>query len=360
MSNQASDGNSEDHQDSESKDSDNDRKPFAMPKSPPRKKKEKSNRRPLSAYNLFFKEERARILQELEEDRLKPDYIANAEAARKRVKNGSKAAIKFQAIASTIAGRWKLLNEKERVPYEELAAKEMERYKERKDEFHRNLVRECQMAGRAALTNKPSSPKDYTTEARPSLREDHSTFGQADDIKNESMLPPPRLTLPAIVNQGPMSNMPLHPNPFASTAMGHAPWNQSNEQSLPLALMMRQVEVEQEISRLQEVVIQLRRQRELVQSTGMAGTLPRDLTFGQTDMLAMHMQQEQVLRDVQQRASVSAISGATRQQEYPASSSLSMPGLLALAQSLREQSDTSENSQSEQKSADPNWRPFLG
>ena len=326
-----------------------------------RRKKDKSTRRPLSAYNLFFKEERARILQELDEGRPRPDYIANSEAALKRVKNGSKAAAKFQAIASTIAGRWKALSAQKRVPYEELAAEEMERYKERKDEFHRNLVRECEMVGRAALSKKPS-PVSHESETRPSLREEPTSLLRQSGLLDmgSASSASATLSLPAIMRQGVLANNPLPRPPIGPTASLNAlSWSQRND-SLPLALMMRQVEAEQEIARLQELVSQLRRQREIVQSSAAHQSLTQNWARGQADAVAMQMQQESAMRDLSQSTRTANSSVARgQQQEYPASGSgLMFPDIMALAQSLRH--PDSANNQSNQNDESAKWKSYFG
>ena len=113
------------------------------------KKAKHAPRRPLSAYNLFFRSERERLRKVIQEGEAPEDYTRNVQEALRRVK-GKNSAAEFQAIASTIAKRWKDLPAEDRKQYEKLAEGEMEQYKEKKFEYHRTLVRECEDAAKVA------------------------------------------------------------------------------------------------------------------------------------------------------------------------------------------------------------------
>jgi len=87
-------------------------------------------RRPLSAYNLFFRSERKRICGDIQSGKIPADYLRFEEKALEKVKGkGSKA--HFQAIACTIAARWKELSKADRVEYEKMAESETAAYIER-------------------------------------------------------------------------------------------------------------------------------------------------------------------------------------------------------------------------------------
>jgi len=80
-------------------------------------------RRPLSAYNIFFREERARLL-----------------AARQANKNeGEK--IGFEKMAKTIGSRWKELPKEELERFKKLASEDTERYRSELDEYNLGLAR---------------------------------------------------------------------------------------------------------------------------------------------------------------------------------------------------------------------------
>lgn len=89
-----------------------------------RKKKPKgSPRRPLSAYNIFFKEERIRILASL------PKQDATVKkGCRVRKNRNPHHKISFATLGKTIGSRWKQIDKASRAHYETLAKKDSERY----------------------------------------------------------------------------------------------------------------------------------------------------------------------------------------------------------------------------------------
>lgn len=104
-------------------------------------------KRPLSAYNLFFKAERARLISgATSTSSATDDYDANvADAKRKHRKTHGK--IGFAEMAQTIAGKWKTLSAKDRRPFEQKAAVEKARYR-----------RELQAWQQVQTEKKPNEP----------------------------------------------------------------------------------------------------------------------------------------------------------------------------------------------------------
>lgn len=118
-----------------------------------RKKHKDKPKRPLSAYNLFFKDERANILQAIpakgdegeEEEDKKEEGEEQDDDDRKKGRKRKKAPhgkIGFESLAKTIGERWQKLEPERLEHYKELAAEDMKRYKEQMEVFLTKLENE--------------------------------------------------------------------------------------------------------------------------------------------------------------------------------------------------------------------------
>lgn len=94
--------------------------------------------RPLSAYNLFFKEERVRMLT--------GDVASEGDDAPKR--------IGFEAMAKTIGKRWKELPESELARYKAEAKDQMDNYRREMDKYHLNVAKRARLEKEQAAAQK--------------------------------------------------------------------------------------------------------------------------------------------------------------------------------------------------------------
>lgn len=128
-------------------------------KRPTKKKPKDKPKRPLSAYNFFFKEEREKILKVvLSEDATdtvnapdSEDYIDDNTLGRLRKEGGK---VSFEEMGKLIGQRWKNLQPDRLTKYSELAAEDTDRYKKEMQGY--NGRQEAKMRSEA-LKPPPSS-----------------------------------------------------------------------------------------------------------------------------------------------------------------------------------------------------------
>lgn len=106
-------------------------------------------KRPLSAYNCFFKEERSRILGSI------PDYQTSEEARsagkgkRRRAQHGK---ISFEDLGKAIGQRWQSLSPEESMVYKMKAAEDMTRYRNEMAEYLAKQEKEDDASATAAVS----------------------------------------------------------------------------------------------------------------------------------------------------------------------------------------------------------------
>jgi hypothetical protein len=122
-------------------------------------------KRPLSAYNIFFKEERSRILDEVMDvpDAEKVIGSKNKTAVAQDLVDGMKrdranhphGKIDFQCLAKIIGKRWKCLERSEFEEYKAIADADMKRYKAEMAEYQNKLS--SAVPNSASATTTPSA-----------------------------------------------------------------------------------------------------------------------------------------------------------------------------------------------------------
>lgn len=97
-----------------------------------RKKPKGFPKRPLSGYNIFFKEERVKVLEEFNSRRVAApkDDIHDAETKIER------SSVSFQELGKIVGKRWKILSEEDRRRFESLADQDNLRYRSEMDEYN--------------------------------------------------------------------------------------------------------------------------------------------------------------------------------------------------------------------------------
>lgn len=118
-----------------------DKMPPAAIKRPTKKKPKDKPKRPLSAYNYFFKEEREKILRiVLAEDPTKApndpeseDYLNEETIARLRKEGGK---VSFEEMGKLIGQRWKNIDPDRLAKYSEMASEDTERYKKEMQSYN--------------------------------------------------------------------------------------------------------------------------------------------------------------------------------------------------------------------------------
>lgn len=110
-------------------------------KRPTKKKPKDKPKRPLSAYNYFFKEEREKILRVvLAEDPTKvenppesEDYLSEETIGRLKKEGGK---VSFEEMGKLIGQRWKNIDPDRLAKYSEMASEDTERYKKEMQSYN--------------------------------------------------------------------------------------------------------------------------------------------------------------------------------------------------------------------------------
>lgn len=112
-------------------------------------------RRPLSAYNIFFREERVKWLEELKIMNTNNESIADKST--------------FHAMGKEIGGRWKKLSKDERLKYEEIAKQDMKRYRDQMKEFNDDVMARTGSSTKGAKSDRTKELSHFTARSENSI-----------------------------------------------------------------------------------------------------------------------------------------------------------------------------------------------
>ena len=122
-------------------------------------------KRPLSAYNIFFKEERARLVAEINSS-ASGGASATTEEADRQQSEAARSHRKthgmgFAGLAQNIAGKWKTLDNASRRPYEKKAAVDKARYVREVAAWKTSLQEAGEQGHAAGYSTAPSTPRAH-------------------------------------------------------------------------------------------------------------------------------------------------------------------------------------------------------
>mmetsp|Transcript_14558 Transcript_14558/g.20550 ORF Transcript_14558/g.20550 Transcript_14558/m.20550 type:complete len:464 (+) Transcript_14558:206-1597(+) len=191
------------------------------------KKPKDMPRRPLSAYNIFFKEERAKILGSATAEGHPATAHDNDNEDRKtRAPHGK---IGFENLAKTIGRRWKSLNPSHLERFKVLAHEDMERYRREMDEYRISqgekkrqndlIIAEQKECHKASASTKGDKQNKAIAETRVVTTETQAKRGKRKLVplhETESISSPPTDKRPEQYQRSYLKRMKLN-NPFAPT-----------------------------------------------------------------------------------------------------------------------------------------------
>lgn len=189
----------------------------------PRKKKPKDKpKRPLSAYNYFFREEREKITKFLLNQDDSYGVEAGLDPERTRDLMTEKGKVKFEEVGKLIGKRWKDLNENHadgpRVKrYSSLAETDGARYKQEIREYNENKSNEIEADPVPDWNSKQEYPRGSPIPGAPGNESSHpgsayaSSYGRKDGPPQQRPSDGPYGAYPPYGGGGPVSYYPPYP-----------------------------------------------------------------------------------------------------------------------------------------------------
>ena len=143
-------------------------------------------KRPLHAYNIYFQEERQKILKEIPSPPEHEDEIGLTPGAkRKRRRRGTHGKITFASLAKEIGFKWHNLSKEEKEQYQQLAEVELKRYDDEMDAYNLKQ-KEKEREERESLDKKPKAKSNVGGGKKRGDNDDESD--DEDDVDGEDSL----------------------------------------------------------------------------------------------------------------------------------------------------------------------------
>ena len=131
-------------------------------------------KRPLHAYNIYFQEERQKILKEIPSPpENEEDKALTPGARRKRRRRGTHGKITFASLAKEIGFKWHNLSKERKEHYQQLAEIELKRYDDEMDAYNLKQ-KEKEKKEKEAMDQKPKAKSDGAEEEEADEEEDDS------------------------------------------------------------------------------------------------------------------------------------------------------------------------------------------
>ena len=142
----------------------------------------------MHAYNIYFQEERQKILKEIPSPPEHEDEIGLTPGAkRKRRRRGTHGKITFASLAKEIGFKWHNLSKEEKEQYQQLAEVELKRYDDEMDAYNLKQ-KEKEREERESLDKKPKAKSNVGGGGGKKRGDNDDESDDEDDVDGEDSL----------------------------------------------------------------------------------------------------------------------------------------------------------------------------